>query len=96
MKQVQVNGFLLCEVPEDFFGYYLNRFGLTGRSFKEGKGPQDYVPNIPLPPGNYSIVGLISEIAEKDLSEKDWQQISKAMSENKLSPATTLIIKKIL
>lgn len=87
----EINGYLLCEVPEDSCDFTINDNRIC---YYLDRHPQTY--HETLYHGNYSIIGLA-----KDLSEEQWCEIFGTeydahcyFKQNKLSHNTTLILKK--
>lgn len=91
----EINGYLLVEVGEGAKDFYFQTKG--GNKLVIVYPDKINFSNVhkykTVPKGNYSIVGLLSEIAEKDLPEDVWQEIAKYISEKKLSVNNCLILK---
>lgn len=104
MKQVDIGGFVLAEVPKDSVAFEIyDKESLPLAIIVYRKDPQGLFepgipePHWPLPPGKYQIVGLA-----KDLTPDQWCEIFGTeydahcfMKQNKLLHETTLIIKKM-
>lgn len=58
--------FKVLAVPSDLHDYYLNDFGLTGKSYKAATDSQHYIPNICFNNvKSYQMIGKLSDVPEK-------------------------------
>jgi hypothetical protein len=61
---------LLVKVPADLVDYYLNDFGITGKSEMHGQGASKYIANIQIDNINeYEIVGILANLDSSHIGE---------------------------
>jgi hypothetical protein len=90
---------LFIKVPNDLYDYYINQFGITGKSFTVLTGPTRYIPNICFDnPENYTILSKLSKLKEDKHpfvdNEEKWNSF---LEENNISKNKEwLILEKII
>ncbi len=61
---------LLVQIPEDLSSYYINQFGLTGKSNTHGQGMMRDIPNICFDNSQaYTIVGKLCDLTNDQVAE---------------------------